>query len=247
MPSRIRARTCRSPASRCASAIASPPTGSAGNAAAPWPARCATAVGASATAWPRPPTPRTAAPPTLRRGCCPTAVSSFRSATHDLGTGTYTVMSQVAADAIGVPVAKVRFELGDSRLPKAPGAGGSQSAASVSPRCMRPGWRCGKNSSSWPSPIRSRSPTATTQRRSRSSTAGFGRQPRWSLGRRWPRRRLPASRSPPSCSATAAMRSRPPRNRSPAPSANSIRCIRSAPSSSKSESTPTSASCACRG
>ncbi|MDQ6640334.1 MAG: xanthine dehydrogenase family protein molybdopterin-binding subunit, partial [Pseudomonadota bacterium] len=56
-----------------------------------------------------------------------------RSATHDLGTGTYTVMSQVAADAIGVPVAKVRFELGDSRFPKAPGAGGSQSAASVAP------------------------------------------------------------------------------------------------------------------
>jgi xanthine dehydrogenase YagR molybdenum-binding subunit len=56
-----------------------------------------------------------------------------RSATHDLGTGTYTVMSQVAADAVGVPVAKVRFELGDSRLPKAPGAGGSQSAASVAP------------------------------------------------------------------------------------------------------------------
>ncbi len=56
-----------------------------------------------------------------------------RSATHDLGTGTYTVMSQVAADAIGVPMSKVRFELGDSRFPKAPGAGGSQSAASVSP------------------------------------------------------------------------------------------------------------------
>ena len=56
-----------------------------------------------------------------------------RSATHDLGTGTYTVMSQVAADAIGVPVAKIRFELGDSRFPKAPGAGGSQSAASVAP------------------------------------------------------------------------------------------------------------------
>ncbi len=55
------------------------------------------------------------------------------SATHDLGTGTYTVMSQVAADALGVPVARVRFELGDSRLPKSPGAGGSQSAASVAP------------------------------------------------------------------------------------------------------------------
>jgi xanthine dehydrogenase YagR molybdenum-binding subunit len=56
-----------------------------------------------------------------------------RSATHDLGTGTYTVMSQVAADALGVPVERIRFELGDSRLPKAPGAGGSQSAASVAP------------------------------------------------------------------------------------------------------------------
>jgi xanthine dehydrogenase YagR molybdenum-binding subunit len=56
-----------------------------------------------------------------------------RSATHELGTGTYTVMSQVAADALGIPVARVRFELGDSRFPKAPGAGGSQSAASVAP------------------------------------------------------------------------------------------------------------------
>ena len=63
----------------------------------------------------------------------PDGTAIVRSATHDLGTGTYTVMSQVAADAIGIPVDKVRFELGDSRFPKAPGAGGSQSAASVSP------------------------------------------------------------------------------------------------------------------
>lgn len=63
----------------------------------------------------------------------PDGSAVVRSATHDLGTGTYTVMSQVAADAIGMPVSKVRFELGDSRFPKAPGAGGSQSAASVSP------------------------------------------------------------------------------------------------------------------
>jgi xanthine dehydrogenase YagR molybdenum-binding subunit len=55
------------------------------------------------------------------------------SATHDLGTGTYTVMSQVAADALGMPLEHIRFELGDSRLPKSPGAGGSQSAASVAP------------------------------------------------------------------------------------------------------------------
>jgi xanthine dehydrogenase YagR molybdenum-binding subunit len=63
----------------------------------------------------------------------PDGSAIVRSATHDLGTGTYTVMSQVAADAIGIPVARVRFELGDSRFPKAPGAGGSQSAASVAP------------------------------------------------------------------------------------------------------------------
>ncbi len=52
---------------------------------------------------------------------------------QDLGTGTYTVMTQVAADALGLPLGKVRFELGDSRLPKAPVSGGSQTAASVAP------------------------------------------------------------------------------------------------------------------
>jgi len=56
-----------------------------------------------------------------------------RSGTQDLGTGAYTVMTQVAADALGLPVGSVRFELGDSRMPKAPVSGGSQSTASVSP------------------------------------------------------------------------------------------------------------------
>ena len=69
----------------------------------------------------------------------PDGSAVVRSATHDLGTGTYTVMSQVAADAIGIPVERVRFELGDSRFPKAPGAGGSQSAASVSPAVQAAG------------------------------------------------------------------------------------------------------------
>jgi xanthine dehydrogenase YagR molybdenum-binding subunit len=55
-----------------------------------------------------------------------------RSATQDLGTGTYTVMTQVAADAVGVPVEHVTFELGDSRMPDAPVSGGSMTVASVS-------------------------------------------------------------------------------------------------------------------
>jgi xanthine dehydrogenase YagR molybdenum-binding subunit len=56
-----------------------------------------------------------------------------RSGTQELGTGTYTVMTQIAADGLGLPVAKVSFELGDSELPEAPVSGGSQSVASVGP------------------------------------------------------------------------------------------------------------------
>ncbi|TGD77696.1 xanthine dehydrogenase family protein molybdopterin-binding subunit [Hymenobacter wooponensis] len=50
----------------------------------------------------------------------------------DLGTGTYTVITQVAADALGLPMANVRFELGDSNLPTAPASGSSVAAATVS-------------------------------------------------------------------------------------------------------------------
>jgi len=55
------------------------------------------------------------------------------SGTHDLGTGTYTVMTQVAAQALGFTVDNVTFLLGDSALPKSPDASGSKSAASISP------------------------------------------------------------------------------------------------------------------
>lgn len=56
-----------------------------------------------------------------------------RSGTHDLGTGTYTVMTQIAAEALGMPVSRVMFELGDTGLPEAPVSGGSQTVASVGP------------------------------------------------------------------------------------------------------------------
>jgi xanthine dehydrogenase YagR molybdenum-binding subunit len=57
----------------------------------------------------------------------------IRSATHETGTGTYTAMTQFAADSLGIPVEKVRFELGDSQFPEAPTNGGSWLTASVSP------------------------------------------------------------------------------------------------------------------
>src|SRR5947207_4095657 len=60
----------------------------------------------------------------------------IRSATHEMGTGTYTAMSQFAADALGLPLEKVRFELGDSQFPVAPDTGGSWQTASVAPAVM---------------------------------------------------------------------------------------------------------------
>ncbi len=53
------------------------------------------------------------------------------SATADIGTGTYTVMTQVAAETLGLNAADVTFRLGDSSLPEAPIEGGSATVASV--------------------------------------------------------------------------------------------------------------------
>ncbi|RVX42687.1 xanthine dehydrogenase YagR molybdenum-binding subunit [Nonomuraea polychroma] len=52
-------------------------------------------------------------------------------ATSDMGPGTYTSMTQVAADALGLPIPRVRFQLGDSTMPPAPPHGGSMTMASV--------------------------------------------------------------------------------------------------------------------
>jgi xanthine dehydrogenase YagR molybdenum-binding subunit len=52
-------------------------------------------------------------------------------ATSDIGTGTYTIMAQVAADMLGVPIDYVTVKLGDSSLPHSQVEGGSWTAASV--------------------------------------------------------------------------------------------------------------------
>ena len=54
-----------------------------------------------------------------------------RCATTDMGPGTYTSATQVAADALGLPLEQVRFELGDSTFPPAKEHGGSTTMASV--------------------------------------------------------------------------------------------------------------------
>jgi xanthine dehydrogenase YagR molybdenum-binding subunit len=53
------------------------------------------------------------------------------SATCDMGPGTYTSMSQVAADGLGVSLPRTRFSLGDSQFPAAPSHSGSRTMVSV--------------------------------------------------------------------------------------------------------------------
>lgn len=53
--------------------------------------------------------------------------------TQDIGTGTYTILAQTAAEALGLPISLVEVKLGDTQLPKGPNSGGSQTAASAGP------------------------------------------------------------------------------------------------------------------
>jgi xanthine dehydrogenase YagR molybdenum-binding subunit len=52
-------------------------------------------------------------------------------ATQDIGTGTYTVLAQLASARTGVPLDRVDVELGDTSLPEGPISGGSCATASV--------------------------------------------------------------------------------------------------------------------
>src|SRR5437764_844340 len=53
------------------------------------------------------------------------------SATQDIGTGTYTILAQLASERTGVPLDKVEVELGDTSLPEGPLSGGSIATGSV--------------------------------------------------------------------------------------------------------------------
>jgi CO/xanthine dehydrogenase Mo-binding subunit len=59
-------------------------------------------------------------------------IAHVRSAATDIGTGTCTVATQLAAELLGLDTGQVRVEIGDSDLPPAPQSGGSGLAASLS-------------------------------------------------------------------------------------------------------------------
>jgi xanthine dehydrogenase YagR molybdenum-binding subunit len=60
-----------------------------------------------------------------------TAAGRFEvsTAASDIGTGTWTILTQIAADALGVPIEAVTLRIGDSSLPESPVEGGSWTAA----------------------------------------------------------------------------------------------------------------------
>ena len=61
----------------------------------------------------------------------PNGKLTVSSGTSDIGTGTYTIMTQIAAETLGIPIEDVEFKLGDSSMPEAPLQGGSWTATSV--------------------------------------------------------------------------------------------------------------------
>jgi len=75
--------------------------------------------------------PMNYAPASARARLLPDGTAEVTSAASDMGPGTWTSMTQVAAETLGLPIEHVRFILGDTRLPRAPVHGGSMTMASV--------------------------------------------------------------------------------------------------------------------
>jgi xanthine dehydrogenase YagR molybdenum-binding subunit len=75
--------------------------------------------------------PMNYAPASATARLLPDGTAEVTSAASDMGPGTWTSMTQVAAETVGLPIERVKFMLGDTRLPRAPVHGGSMTMASV--------------------------------------------------------------------------------------------------------------------
>src|SRR5258707_2834235 len=60
----------------------------------------------------------------------PDGIATVKMAMTDIGTGTYTILAQIAAEMLGLPMEQIRVELGDTSFPQAAGSGGSWGAGS---------------------------------------------------------------------------------------------------------------------
>ena len=70
-------------------------------------------------------------PTSARAVLAPDGTLEIGCATADIGTGTYTILTQIGAEMLGLPIDKVTVKIGDSDLPVAPVEGGSWTAASA--------------------------------------------------------------------------------------------------------------------
>jgi xanthine dehydrogenase YagR molybdenum-binding subunit len=61
----------------------------------------------------------------------PDGTATVKMAMTDIGTGTYTILAQIAAEMLGLPTDLIRVELGDTNFPEAAGSGGSWGAGSA--------------------------------------------------------------------------------------------------------------------
>jgi xanthine dehydrogenase YagR molybdenum-binding subunit len=75
--------------------------------------------------------PARRSPASARARLNPDGTILVEAGTQDVGGGTYTIMTQIAADALGVPFSSVTFRLGDTLYPETPVSGGSQTAATA--------------------------------------------------------------------------------------------------------------------
>ena len=75
-------------------------------------------------------------PTSARAVLNPEGTLEIGCATADIGTGTYTILTQIAAETLGLPMDKVVVKIGDSDLPVAPVEGGSWTAASAGSAVM---------------------------------------------------------------------------------------------------------------
>ncbi|MBD2500031.1 xanthine dehydrogenase family protein molybdopterin-binding subunit [Anabaena azotica] len=73
---------------------------------------------------------------TVKARLLPDGTAHILTSGNDMGTGAYTVVAATAAEVLGLPVERVKVELGDSLLPDGGLAGGSQMTASLVPAVM---------------------------------------------------------------------------------------------------------------
>jgi xanthine dehydrogenase YagR molybdenum-binding subunit len=75
-------------------------------------------------------------PTSARAVLAPDGTLEIGCGTADIGTGTYTILAQIGAEMLGLPIDKVTVKVGDSDLPVAPVEGGSWTAASAGSAVM---------------------------------------------------------------------------------------------------------------